>query len=232
MYFDMSYILLVALPALVLSGLAQMYVRSTYNKWSQVANSRSLTGTDVAQGIMSLNGLQARLESAPGELSDHFDPASGVVRLSQGVATQQSVSAMAITAHEFGHVQQYHERSPLIAARSFLLPAVRIAPSVSYFMIFGGLMLNFAGLAWLGVAVFGISVLFMLLTLPVEFDASARAMKMLDSGGFFATEQDRQGARQVLTAAALTYVAAAVTAVLQLVYYASLLQRNNRRSSY
>lgn len=230
--FDMSYILLVALPALVLSGLAQMYVRSTYGKWSKVANSRSLTGVDVAQGIMKLNSLQAKLEGSPTELSDHFDPASQTVRLSPGVASQPSVAAMAIAAHEFGHVQQYHEKSPLITARSILLPAVQIAPSISYLMIFGGLAMNAAGLAYIGVLVFGISVLFMLLTLPVEFDASARALKMLDSGGFFATEQDRSGAQAVLRAAALTYVAAAVTAVLQLVYYLSLVSRSSRRSSY
>jgi len=229
--FDSTYLLLVALPAMILSGLAQWYVRSNYSKWGQVKNSRSLTGADVGQGLIQKYGLQATLASSPGELSDHFDPSSGVVRLSPGVAEQPSVAAMAITAHEFGHVQQHQERSPLMALRSFLVPAVRIAPSLSYMMIIGGVLLNFAGLAWLGIGLFGISVVFMLLTLPVEIDASTRAMKMLNEGGYFASEQDRQGARQMLTAAALTYIAAAITSILTLLYYVSLVSRSGRRSS-
>lgn len=232
MYFDPTYLLLVALPTLILSGLAQMYVRSTYSKWGQVRNSRSVTGADVAQGIMRQNGLRVSLASTPGELSDHFDPSSGVVRLSQGVANTPSVAAMAIAAHEFGHVQQQQQGSILMTMRSFLVPAVQIAPTFSYLLILGGLLLNFAGLAWIGVALFGISVAFMVLTLPVEIDASTRAMKMLNEGGFFATEQDRDGARQMLTAAALTYVAAALTSILQLLYYVSLISRSSRRSSY
>lgn len=232
MYFDPTYLILVALPAMILSGLAQWYVRSTYSKWGQVANSRQLTGADVAQGLKAKYGLQASIATAQGALSDNFDPSSGVVNLSPDVASQPSVASMAIAAHEFGHVQQHQDRSPLMAIRTFLVPAVRISPTVSYLMIIGGIMLNFAGLAWLGVGLFGISVLFMVLTLPVEIDASTRAMNMLNAGGFFATEQDRQGARQMLTAAAFTYLAAALTSIFQLVYYLSLISRSSRRSSY
>src|SRR5688572_431158 len=151
MYFDTSYLLLVALPAMILSGLAQWYVRSNYSKWSQVKNSRSLTGADVGQSLIQKYGLQATLASSPGELSDHFDPSSGVVRLSPGVASQPSIASMAIAAHEFGHVQQHQQRSPLMALRSFLIPAVQISPTLSYMMIIGGLLLNFSGLSWLGV---------------------------------------------------------------------------------
>jgi uncharacterized protein len=232
MYFDPTYLILVALPAMILSGLAQWYVRSNYSKWGQVKNSRSLTGADVAQGLIQKYGLNVNIAQAEGELADHFDPSSGVVRLSPGVASQPSIASMAIAAHEFGHVQQHKDRSPLMAMRSFLVPAVQISPTVSYMMIIGGLLLNFSGLAWLGVGLFGISVVFMLLTLPVEIDASTRAMKMLNEGGYFASEQDRQGARQMLTAAALTYIAAAITSILTLLYYVSLVSRSSRRSSY
>src|SRR5690349_16524394 len=126
MYFDPTYLILVALPAMILSGLAQWYVRSNYTKWGQVKNSRSLTGADVGQGLIQKYGLQATIASAPGELSDHFDPSSGVVRLSPGIASQPSIAAMAVAAHEFGHVQQHQDRSPLMALRSFLVPAVQI----------------------------------------------------------------------------------------------------------
>lgn len=232
MFFDTNYLLLVALPAMILSGLAQWYVRSNYSKWSQVKNGRSVTGADVGQGLIRQYGLQASLATTPQELGDHYDPSSGVVRLSPGVSSQPSIASMAIAAHEFGHVQQHNQRSPLIALRSFLIPAVQFAPSLSYMMIIGGLIMNFAGLAWLGVGLFGISVLFMVLTLPVEIDASTRAMKMLNEGGYFTSEQDRQGARQVLTAAALTYIAAAITSILTLLYYISLISSSSRRSSY
>jgi uncharacterized protein len=232
MFFDSNYLLLVALPAMILSGLAQWYVRSNYSKWSQVKNGRGATGADVGQGLIRKYGLKASLEATPQELGDHYDPSSGVVRLSPGVVGQPSIASMAIAAHEFGHVQQHQERSPLIALRSFLIPAVQISPSLSYMLIIGGLLMNFAGLAWMGIALFGLSVFFMVLTLPVEIDASTRAMKMLNEGGYFTTDEDRQGARQVLTAAALTYIAAAITSILTLLYYISLISSSSRRNSY
>lgn len=228
MFFDMNYIILVLIPTLVLSGLAQMYVRSAYSKWGQVRNGSGLSGPQVAQRIMRQAGLNStRLESTPNELGDHFDPQSNVVRMSPSVAGQPSIASMAIVAHELGHAQQYQQGSALIAMRSFLLPAVRFAPSLSYGMIFMGLILGFTGLAWLGILLFGLSVVFMLLTLPVEIDASRRALKLLDESGLFVQPSDRDGARSMLTAAALTYVAAAVTSILTLLYYVSLVNRRN-----
>lgn len=225
MFFDPSYMLLVMLPTLVLSGLAQMYVRSAYGKWSQTANGSGLSGPDVARRIMNQANLQVGLEATKGELTDHYDPRSHTVRMSYGVASQPSVASMAIVAHELGHAQQHAQNSPLITARNFLLPAVQISPTVSYGLILAGLLLNITGLAWLGVIFFGITVVFMLLTLPVEFDASRRGLRLLQESGLMVREQDQTGARQVLTAAALTYVAAAVTAILQLIYYISLVNR-------
>jgi Zn-dependent membrane protease YugP len=226
MFFDTQYLLWVALPTLLLSLLAQAFVSSAYNKWSRVRNSAGLTGVQVAERIFArTNVARLPLEGAPGQLSDHYDPAKGVVRLSQGIAMQPSVAAMAVVAHELGHVQQYQERSPLITARQFLVPGVQIAPQIGYLMIFAGLFLNLTGLMWVGIALFGVMVVFMVLTLPVEFDASRRGLALLQQAGLMGSTQDAGGARQILTAAALTYVAAAITAVLQLLYYISLTRR-------
>lgn len=220
--FDPTYLLFVLIPTLIISGLAQLYIRSSYNKWGQTPNSSGLNGPRVAERLMRRVGLNAGLERTPGQLTDHYDPRDNTVHMSESVADRPSVASMAITAHELGHAQQYAEGSFLIQARSFLLPAVQISPMFSYGLILVGLLFNLTGLAWVGVAFFGVTVLFMLLTLPVEIDASLRGLRMLDASGLMASAQDRQGAQQMLTAAALTYVAAAVTAVLQLLYYVSL----------
>jgi uncharacterized protein len=229
MFFDTNYLLLVFIPTLILSGLAQMYVKSAYSKWSNTRNTKGLTGVQVAEQIFARTDVApVRLEGARGQLSDHFDPRANVVRLSEGIAMQPSVASMAVVAHELGHVQQYQHKSPLITARQFLVPAVQLSPTVGYMMIIFGLMLNITGLAYLGVALFGLMVVFMLLTLPVEIDASRRAIRLLDEAGLFGTEQDKSGAKNMLTAAAMTYLAAAVTAILQLLYYLSLVSRSRR----
>lgn len=226
-YFDPQYMILVLLPTLILSGAAQFFVSRAYSRWSQVRNGGGYTGPEVAQHLMRTENLNVGLKRTPGELGDHYDPRTHTVAMSPGVAGTSSVAAMAIVAHELGHAQQHQEDSFLITARNFLLPAVQISPTLSYGMILGGLFLGVTGLAWLGVLVFGISVLFMLLTLPVEIDASRRGLSMLQNAGLMSSEQDRSGARQVLTAAALTYVAAAITSVLQLLYFASLVSRRD-----
>lgn len=228
-YFDTSYLLLVLLPTLVLSGLAQWYVSSAYSRWSRTRNSVGLTGAQVAQAIFQRTGLRpVPLEAAPGELSDHYDPGHNVVRLSRNIATVPSVAAMAVAAHELGHVQQYQTGSFLIQARSFLLPAVRFSPMISYGLIMAGFLLQLVNLLWLGVIVFGISVVFMVLTLPVELDASRRALILLREAGLLQSAEDERGARNMLTAAATTYLAAAMTSVLTLLYYISLIQRSSR----
>jgi Zn-dependent membrane protease YugP len=226
MFFDTNYILLVMIPTLILSLGAQLFVRSAYAKWGNTRNSAGITGVQVAQQIFNrTNVAPLQLEGVAGELTDHFDPGANVVRLSQGTATVPSVAAMAVVAHELGHVQQYQQRSPLIAARQFLVPAVQFSPTISYGLIFLGLFLRQANLIMLGALVFGIVVVFMILTLPVEIDASRRGLNLLREAGLMQSETDASGSRAVLTAAALTYVAAAVTAVLQLLYYLSLANR-------
>ncbi|HIK54629.1 MAG TPA: zinc metallopeptidase [Synechococcales cyanobacterium M55_K2018_004] len=217
------------MPTLVLSWLAQVYLQRTFGKWSRIPNSERLTGMQVAQTIFARTSLQTiPLERTRGALTDHYDPQANIVRLSTVISDQPSIGAMAVAAHELGHVQQYQTQYSLIGLRHFLLGALRVSPTLSYLMFFAGIMLNIAGLTWLGIAFFGVTVLFSLLTLPIEFDASRRGLQLLSEAGLLDTEEEIKGSRQVLTAAALTYLAAAITAVLQLLYYISLAKRQHQ----
>jgi Zn-dependent membrane protease YugP len=228
-FIDWNYVMLVLIPTLIISGAVQIYMKSAFSKWSSVGNSSGLTGAQVAQTIFQRTDLrEVPLKPVPGKLSDHFDPRTNTVGLSQDVGGGNSIVSMAVAAHELGHVQQLQQGSALMGLRQFLVPAVRFSPMLSYALIVMGLLFNFAGLATLGVLIFGISVIFMLITVPVELNASHRAMKLLDEAGLLQTEEDRQGARTVLNAAALTYVAAAITAILTFLYYLSLVQRSRR----
>jgi uncharacterized protein len=233
-YLDPLYLVIFGVT-LVVSLAAQMYIKSAYGKWSKVANSHNLTGLQVGQELLRDTGLGAtyqmskgsgvQFQGVAGNLTDHYDPRTHTVGLSQTVATQPSVASMAIVAHELGHAQQYATKSPLIAARSFLLPAMRVSPMISYGLIMLGFVFNFVGAIYLGIFFFGITVLFSVITLPVEFDASRRALKLLSEAGLLTNAQDEKGARTVLRAAAATYVAATITAILQLLYYLSLASR-------
>jgi Zn-dependent membrane protease YugP len=221
-FFNSGYFLFVMIPALLISALAQATVSSAYSKWRKRANSGHLTGADVARQFSRAYGFQVNLEGTPKELGDHFDPRTGVVRLSPTVARDPSVASMAIAAHEFGHVQQYAQNSPLIAARGFIMPVAQFGSTLSFILIILGMMLNAFGLAMIGVILFAFTTLFSVLTLPIELDASRRALKMLEENGMLITHEDRSGARAVLRAAALTYVAALLISILNLVYYAML----------
>ena len=225
-FFDPVYMLYVFIPTMLLSLGVQLYLKRSYAKWSKVRNSTNLTGTQVGEALFQrTNLMNIPLEVVPGQMTDHFDPRANVVRLSQGTASQPSVAAMAIAAHELGHVQQYQTGSALIKARNFLVPAVQFSPMISYAAIMIGLILNITGLFWVGIAFFGVMVFFTILTLPVEFDASRRGMNLLREAGLMQSEDDRRGSKTVLRAAALTYVAAAITSVLQLLYYISIANR-------
>ena len=227
MYFNSSYFLCVALPTLILSAGVQFYLKTTFAKWRQIRNSSGLNGMQVGQALFNRTSLNAiPLERISGQLTDHFDPRANVVRLSDPVGGQASVAAMAVSAHELGHVQQYQTGSSLITMRSFLLPAVQFSPMVSYAAIFMGIMFNITGLIWIGIFFFALMVLFTILTLPVEIDASRRALILLREAGLLENESDASGAKQVLIAAALTYLAAAITSILQLLYYVNLARRN------
>jgi Zn-dependent membrane protease YugP len=223
-YFDPLYFVFM-LPALALAFFAQMKVRSAYSTYTKVANSRNLTGLDAARIILpneGLNGVQ--VEGTPGELTDHYDPRSKKLRLSAGVAQQPSVAALAIVAHEIGHaLQDAHGYAPL-KLRGAIVPAVTVSSWVAPVLFFIGFLLGLTQLAWLGIIFFGMSVVFALITLPVEFDASRRALKLLETYQL-ADGRELQGARSVLQAAALTYVAALAQTLLTLLYYVSILGR-------
>jgi Zn-dependent membrane protease YugP len=232
-FFDPLYLALV-IATLVVAGGAQMYIRSTYAKWSKVPNAANLSGAQVAAYLRDharfgdQPGTQAvsAIQIVPGDLSDRFDPRDRSLGLSQAVASQPSVASMAVAAHEIGHAQQFAEGTVAMRLRGLLVPAATIGPNIAYLLIFAGWIFQLTGLLTLGIVVFGIAVVFSILTLPVEFGASRRAIAMLESSGIATTPQDRDGARAMLRAAALTYVAAAVTSVLTLLYYVTLARRS------
>ena len=233
MFFDPLYILVIV-ATLVISGGAQLYIRSTYGRWSRVPNAAGLTGGQVAEVLRqratfgNRSGMDAitAIKVVPGDLSDHFDPRDRSLALSQAVANQPSIASMAIAAHEVGHAAQVAEGSALMQIRSLLVPAASIGPQIAYLFIIGGLIFQMTGLFTLGILLFGIAVLFSLLTLPVEIQASRKALAMLETTGIVTSPQERAGARSMLTAAALTYLAAAVTAILTLLYYLTLARRS------
>jgi Zn-dependent membrane protease YugP len=223
---DPTYLLCVFLPALLLSLGVRFYMQSTFGKWSKVANGARVTGKQTTDVLFARTSLSAvPVEPTRGSLTDHFDPRENIVRLSETIYGQTSVSALAVSAHELGHVQQYQTGSGLIKARGFLLPAIQYSPTLSYMAILMGLIFDITGLIWLGVLFFALLVIFSLLTLPIELDASRRAISMLEESGLLLSSQDKTGAQAVLRAAAMTYLAAAITSLLQLFYYVSLASR-------
>lgn len=234
MFFDPLYLILIV-ATLVISGGAQMYIKSTYGRWGQVPNGAGLSGAQVAAYLRDNARFGARpgtdaiteIKVSEGELSDHFDPRDRSLALSPAVASQPSVASMAIAAHEVGHAQQVAEGSGLMKLRGLLVPAASLGPNVGYLLIFGGLIFQMTGLLTLGIIVFAIAVLFSVLTLPVEIQASQKAVAMLESTGVIRTAQDRDGSKAMLRAAALTYLAAAVTSVLTLLYYLTLARRSS-----
>lgn len=210
------------LLALALTGGAQLWLRSVFGKYAKVANTSGLTGRETARAILDANGLQdVAIEQVRGTLSDHYDPRSRTVRLSEGNYQRASVAGMAVAAHEVGHAIQHAKSYAPLDLRSAILPVASIGDRFGMILIFIGLFTGATGLGLLGVILFGGAVLFQVVTLPVEFDASNRAMAQMRQLGL-ATQQDSGGARTVLTAAALTYVAATATSIMYLLYYLSI----------
>lgn len=220
--FDPNY-LMYMLPALILTMLASMYVRSTYNRWSRIPARSGLTGAQAAQRLINNGGLYGvQIEAIAGKMSDNYDPRTKVLRLSAGVGNSTSVAALAIAAHELGHALQDAEDYFPLKLRAALVPAVNIGSNLGWILIMLGLFLRISQLAWLGVFAFGAGAIFALATLPVEFDATSRAKRLLADTGLIAGEDEQRGVNAVLTAAALTYVAALITAILQFFYFSGL----------
>ena len=227
-YLDPLYLIL-ALPGLLLGLWAQMRVKGTFNKYSRVRTARNLTGAEIARHLLDNQGLQdVRVEETQGFLSDHYDPRSRVLRLSPDVYRTPSVAAAGVAAHEMGHALQHSAGYAPLQIRSAIVPVVRFGSSLAPILILVGFLLRLTPLAWVGVILFAGAVVFSLITLPVEFDASRRAKALLTQSGIV-THEEAGGVSAVLNAAGWTYVAAAIAAIGQLLYYVLLLTGGSRR---
>lgn len=221
-FFDTRYMMFM-LPAFILMMVVQWYVNSAYKRWSQVAARSRITGAEAAQRLIQAGGLYGvQIEGVQGNLTDHYDPRSKVLRLSRGVYGSSSVAALAIAAHELGHAMQDKEGYAMLRLRSAIVPAVNIGSYLGWILIIIGILLQMTQIAWLGVIVFSAGALFALVTLPVELNASARARQLLTQTGLIVGEDEMKGVNNVLNAAALTYVAALITAILQLFYWVTV----------
>jgi uncharacterized protein len=227
--FSQTYLIFM-LPAFLLMMAVQWYVKSAYNRWSRVQARSGTTGAQAAQRLAQSGGLyDVQIEGISGNLTDHYDPRTKRLRLSPGVYQGQSVAALAIAAHELGHALQDHEGYLPLRLRAAMVPAVNIGSYLGWILIMIGIVIQALELAWLGVAVFSAGAFFALATLPVELNASARAKRLLRDTGLIRGAEEERGVNNVLNAAALTYVAALITAVLQLLYWATLVMGMGRR---
>ncbi|ADI13342.1 zinc metallopeptidase [Truepera radiovictrix] len=210
---------LIGFVAFFVSLAVSAWLRATYARWSRVQNASGLTGAEVAHAILRANNItNVRVERVPGQLSDHYDPIKRVVRLSDGIYGRASVAGMAVAAHEVGHAIQHARAYAPLQWRSALAPVANIGSQFGLLAAMMGLFLGATGMLNLGILLFSAAVLFQVITLPVEFDASRRALVQLNQLGLV-TQRDTGGARSVLTAAAMTYVAAAATSIAYLLYF-------------
>jgi Zn-dependent membrane protease YugP len=228
-FWDPMY-LVFALPALLLGLWAQSRVQSAYSRYMRVANSRGLTGIQAAEYLLRAQGLgHVSIEGTPGQLTDHYDPRTKTLRLSRDVAYGRSLAGLSIVAHEVGHAVQDHTNYGPLKLRSGIVPMVTLSAYLGPILFVTGLLMQSMGLAWLGVILFSASAVFAVLTLPVEKNASKRALEMLRANGLVVRGEEEAAARQVLDAAALTYVAALVQVISTLLYYVFLLSGASRR---
>ncbi|WP_044958787.1 zinc metallopeptidase [Butyrivibrio sp. WCD2001] len=226
MMFDATYILV--LIGALLCIIASAMVKSTYNKYAKIRSMSGMTGAQVATEILRRNGINdVAVVHVPGNLSDHFDPRNNTVNLSDSTYNSTSVAAIGVAAHECGHVMQHHTGYVPIKIRSTLVPAANIGSHIGIPIIILGLIIGMTPLAKIGIWVFSLAVAFQLVTLPVEFDASHRALVMLGDYGILADDEVDQS-RKVLNAAALTYVAAAASSILQLLRLVLMVNGGNR----
>jgi len=221
---DPYYLLLVVLPAVLLCGYAQAKVHSTYSRYSKVVSRRGLSGAELAQDIIRRLGLPVDVELIPGRLSDHYDPVNRVLRLSEGTFYSRSLAALGVAAHELGHAIQHASNYVPLRIRNGIVPAVQLGSSISPLLILMGILFRAYSLINLAILIFSLVVFFRVITLPVELNASRRALRILSEGGYL-EEDELPGAAKVLNAAALTYLADALIAMMQLLYFLSLSRR-------
>lgn len=217
MFIDPLYLLL-ALPAFILGVVAQLLLKYYNSKYSKIKTSSGITGAQAVERIVQAEGLDISLSLTNQKLGDHYDPRSRTVTLSSEVANLPSIASVGVAAHEIGHVVQHQKGSALMSVRNLIVPVVNIGSSLGYIMIFAGIAINAINLAWLGLALFSGTSIFSLLTLPVEIDASRRALKLIQDNQILMPEE-LYGVKKVLTAAALTYVAATVQSLGTLLYF-------------
>lgn len=232
MYFDSVYMItfLIMIPGILLASYAQMKVSHNYHKYSQVQTVNRITGEEAARRILSMNNLShIAVQHVNGELTDHYDPSSKVVRLSDNVYSSTSLAAVAVAAHECGHAIQDAVAYQPMRWRSKVAPVASVATQVSWIILFAGVILGLFDFAMFGAILFGAVVIFQLVTLPVEVNASARALQILQTENILVADE-LGGARKVLSAAALTYVAALITAILSMIrlMLMALMYRRNR----
>jgi Zn-dependent membrane protease YugP len=231
--FDWTYLVIV-LPCIILSMWASSSVNSTFKRYSNVLSSRRLTGAEAAQRVLSANGVTGvRIEQVSGNLTDHYDPRTNVIRLSSSVHSSTSVAAIGVACHEAGHAVQYAQSYAPIKLRAAIIPITNIGSKLAMPLILLGILLSFLGnfcyaIVDIGIACFSLSLLFQLVTLPVEFNASRRAMQAIESANIL-TQEEQRGAKKTLKAAAMTYVAATAVALAQLVRLILLFGGRRRR---
>ena len=225
-YMDYWYLILV-LPAILVSLWAQIRVKSTFAKYSKKMVASGMTGAQASRLIQQKNGISTGLEAVAGELSDHYDPRTNTIRLSTGVYGQSTVAAVGVAAHETGHALQHAEGYAPVNWRTKMVPITNFASGISPILIILGIVLTMDPLAYAGIALFSIVTLFQLVTLPVEFNASNRAIVALKESGQFTTDEIN-GVRKVLFAAALTYVAALLVSLMTLLRFILLVSGNRR----
>jgi Zn-dependent membrane protease YugP len=215
--FDIYYLALI-LPAFIISLIAQIKVKSTFSKYSKMENSARLTGAMAAEKVLAAHGVyDVKVERINGELTDHFDPRTNVIRLSDSVFDSSSVAAVGVAAHEAGHAVQYAENYSPIKLRASLVPVVNFGSRFSFIALFLGLFLSSNLLIWAGIILFSFATLFHLVTLPVELNASKRAMETIKGNYLLREDDEVKGAKKVLTAAAMTYIAAVLMSIAQLI---------------
>jgi len=223
-FHPMDFLILIAFAV---SIWAQFRVRGTFNRWAGVPASSGMTGYDAARRMLDSNGLHhIPIEPVRGTLSDHYDPIHRVVRLSEPVYYERSISAISVACHEVGHAIQHQKRYPMLVLRHKMFPLVNFASGLAPFLLIAGFLFQFTGLIGIGIIFFSAAVAFQLVTLPVEFNASSRARDVMIAEGFIRNEEER-GVAKVLNAAALTYVAAALISLLELIKYIMIFTSSN-----
>lgn len=216
--YDFVYVVLILLPTIILGALSSLLMRNSYSNWSRHYNSARLTGLAVGSWMQQAGGLKGvRFEASAESQADHYEPGRNVVRLSPEIANESSITSMAIVAHELGHAQQYAERSLLASLVLPIAPAATYSPSLAYFLIVAAFFAELTGLLWLGLIILGAALLIMLLTLPIEFDASRRGLAMLRQAGLLNGNNDEIGVRRVLISSSFTYLAASIAVLISVV---------------